>query len=61
MRKTKSDIEHYINLVNSMQPQQVKLCRANGTNYINNVSNDTIFQGTKTECYYFLLGLSRIL
>ena len=60
MKTTLANVNYYLDLVNRLQRKPVKLYRANGTNYIKDLSNETIFSGTLSECYYFLLGVSRM-
>ena len=62
MNKIKlENLEFYLALVNRMQPTELWLNRSNGTNYLcKKKGNESIFNGTITECYYFLLGISRL-
>lgn len=60
MRKQKSDVQFYVNLVNQNFGTSLCLTNENGTNTIRTTENDPVFTGTMNECYYFLLGLSRI-
>ena len=61
MRKQKSDVQFYVALVNQNFGTSLWLSSGNGTNTIKSgIGNEPIFTGTITECYYFLLGLSRI-
>ncbi len=61
MRKSESDVKFYINLVNEIFGQCLWLSKSNGTNTIKaGVGNEPVFTGTMNECYYFLLGMSKI-
>ena len=63
--KTKTEqINFYITLTNDNvnELKKVKFVSENGTNYIKTLSsNETIFQGTKQQCYYFMVGVSRLI
>lgn len=62
MKATIKDVNYYIDLVNEqLQSQQIELYRANGTNYIHDTQHRTVFQGTMTEVYFFLVGVEKIL
>jgi hypothetical protein len=59
--KTVNDINYYIDMINDSQSKQICLYQANGTNYIKFVKGrETLFSGTKNECYYFVVGLSKM-
>ena len=61
MRKSKSDVQFYIELVNKNFDINLCLTNENGTNTIRtSEGNEPVFTGTIKECYYFLVGLSRI-
>ena len=61
MKATIENLQFYVDLLNAQGSVKIKLYRANGTNYLNRVlDNETIFNGTINECYYFLLGAQKL-
>ena len=63
MKKTKKDIEFYIDVVNQdLIDKKLYISQGNGLTSVRfRITNEPIFTGTISGCYYFLLGLSRFL
>jgi hypothetical protein len=58
----KENLNNYIAFINNLKKvDTLYLQQANGTNYIKDSNNETVFCGTIRECYFFALGLSRLL
>jgi hypothetical protein len=58
----KEYLNSYIALINDLKKvDTLYVQRANGTNYIKDSNNETVFCGTIRECYFFALGLIRLL
>ena len=61
MKTTIENIQFYLDLLNSVGTVKLYLRRENGTNYIaKKHGNEPIFNGTLTDCYYFLVGCSKL-
>ena len=62
--KTNESIDFYITLINNNVNglKKVKFVSENGTNYIKTLfGNEIVYQGTKGQCYCFLVGVSRLI
>ena len=61
--KTTAQIDFYITLINDNVNglKKVKFVSENGTNFIKTLGNEIVFQGTKQQCFYFLVGVSRLI
>lgn len=60
--KTKKELNNLAELLNENLSNKIHLCEEYGNTYVKmQEGNDTVFCGTKTQVYYFLVGLYRIL
>jgi len=61
MKATIENVQFYIDLLNAQGNIQIELYRANETNYIvSKIGRETIFNGSLSECYYFLVGAQKL-
>ena len=59
--KTKKELNNVTDIVNEKLTNKIYLYEAYGNTYVKFVDgNDTVFCGTKTQVYDFLIGLYRI-
>jgi len=63
MKKTKKDVEFYMDVVNeNLIDKKLYISQENGLTSVRfRMTNEPIFTGNISGCYYFLLGLSRFL
>ena len=61
MKTTIENVQYYIDLLNAQGSMEIELHRSNGTNYIvSKIGRETIFNGSLSECYYFLVGAQKL-
>ena len=61
MKTTIENVQFYLDLLNKQGTVKLYLRRGNGTNYIaKKQGNESIYNGTLTDCYYFLVGAQKL-
>ena len=61
MKTTIENVQFYLDLLNIQGNVQIYLRRENGTNYIaKKHGNEVIYNGTLSDCYYFLVACSKL-